>query len=113
MPVPSDEERVRRRAAALAWVNTHWKTSHACPICKSDSWSISDVFEWREFTGGDLFVGGSTQLFPMFPLTCTVCAFTYTFNAVISGIVGQKDATTPAPSTPTDPPTEQAGSVNG
>jgi len=87
MPEVTAAERVRRREVALNWVNDNWKTHHQCPICQANKWTISDVYEWREFAGGDLFVGPPATLFPVFGLICQVCGFAHIFNAVIAGIL--------------------------
>lgn len=53
-----------------------------CPICKSNTWAISDsLFEIREFHEGKLKIGGN--IYPLVPLTCSKCGNTYLLNAVI------------------------------
>jgi len=92
MPEVNEDERTRRREAALAWVNTKWTTSHQCPICRSNQWTVSDVYEWREFSGGDLYLMAGSPLFPAFGLVCQTCGYTFTFNAVVAGLIPGRPA---------------------
>jgi predicted nucleic-acid-binding Zn-ribbon protein len=72
---------------AFAWLNSHWTNPHFCPICSSNNWQIGNVFELRTFNTGALVIGGPQPIFPVFPVTCNVCGFTYFFNAVVAGVV--------------------------
>lgn len=74
------------RERGMAWLNKHWQGQKACPICRSNVWSLSDSsVEIREFHGGNLVIGGS--LYPLFFVACNICGYTMFFNAVIAGLV--------------------------
>lgn len=81
-------ERERRQEAALRWVNEHWRAvDKRCPICTDSNWTIGPVFEMREFESGNLILGGNSNIYPAFPLSCTTCGYTHWFNAMQAGII--------------------------
>lgn len=58
-----------------------------CPFCKHKEWLISDaIFEAREFTHGDLVVGGISIL-PFVTISCKNCGNTMFLNAIQVGIL--------------------------
>lgn len=77
------------RARALAWVNEKWTASKICPICATNTWSITEVLEIKQYEGGNIVLGGGTATYPVFHVMCANCGYTHTFNAVISGVVKQ------------------------
>jgi hypothetical protein len=99
MPKVTEAERQRRRDVALAWINSKWTASKSCPICASNNWTMTDVYEWREYAGGDLLLSAPSPLFPVWGLVCSVCGFTHTFNAVITGVIEANSTTPPKPET--------------
>lgn len=65
-----------------------WK-DNPCPMCKSQSWTVSDkIFEMREFNGGNLVIG-SGSIYPVIPVTCNNCGNSIMVNAVTSGAYGK------------------------
>jgi predicted nucleic-acid-binding Zn-ribbon protein len=72
-------------------LDKHWKGSHACPICSSNTWDVGDVCELRGFTSEALVIGGGPA-FPIFPLVCTVCGYTRFFNAYLAQVVALSSA---------------------
>jgi len=69
-------------------IQENWKAPVACPVCKSNDWSISDyVYELREFHGGNFVIGGSSGgIVPLVPVSCNHCGNTVLFNPLIVGI---------------------------
>jgi ribosomal protein S27AE len=64
---------------------------HFCPICHSGEMSINEnIFEMREFNGGNLILGGQSAVFPVIPLSCGKCGHTIFFNAVLLGILNKE-----------------------
>ena len=58
-----------------------WK-ENPCPMCGHKNWSISGkIFEMREFSGGDFFLGGG-PIIPIAPVTCENCGNTVMINAL-------------------------------
>ncbi len=82
-----NQERERRRRAALEWVEARWTESKRCPICGHTDWSVATVYEMREFEAGDLVVGVGNQIVPAFPVSCTTCGYIRWFNAVHAGVI--------------------------
>lgn len=74
---------------AVQWLEKWWK-DRTCPICGHNTWSITNVFEMREYRGGELVLGNQSQLFPVFLAVCTTCGYTNTFNAIVAGIAKAK-----------------------
>lgn len=57
-----------------------------CQICGNTNWNIeTKVFELREFSSGDLALGG--PIIPLIPMTCTNCGNTALINAIHAGLV--------------------------
>lgn len=71
-------------------LETHLKEkwlSRTCPMCQSNSWSISDtIYELRKFTNGSLIIGGEPVL-PVIPIGCDICGNTVFINAYTTGIL--------------------------
>lgn len=70
------------------------KLSHlsrtACQSCGGKEWIASEnIFEMREFHGGNLVVGGQSAILPVIPVTCKSCGQTIFFNALSLGILNQ------------------------
>jgi hypothetical protein len=56
-----------------------------CPICDTDSWSLSEqVYQLTEYPEAGRFIGKTIA--PLVPLTCTKCGNTILFNALIAGV---------------------------
>jgi len=57
-----------------------------CPMCGKGPWHVQNsAFELREFSGGDLLVGG--PVIPVVPIVCASCGNTVLVNAIIAGLV--------------------------
>lgn len=66
----------------------------SCQSCGSKDWIASEnIFEMREFSGGNLVIGGKSAILPVIPVTCKQCGQTIFFNALAIGILsqGEKD----------------------
>lgn len=62
---------------------TMFTEKNACPMCKKDSWSISDRFyEMKEF---GLNENGTQQTSPFIIMSCKTCGHSRFFNALILG----------------------------
>lgn len=82
MPMlPFDRLQAATDALARVWKN------RTCPVCSETTWVMSpNVFELREFHGGDLNLMNS-QILPLLSLSCTTCGNTMLFNAIRLGAV--------------------------
>ncbi|KKS39629.1 MAG: hypothetical protein UV55_C0054G0004 [Candidatus Gottesmanbacteria bacterium GW2011_GWC1_43_10] len=70
------------------------KLSHlskaSCQSCGGKEWIASEnIFEMREFHGGNLVIGGQSAILPVIPVTCKKCGQTIFFNALTLGILNQ------------------------
>ena len=64
----------------IKWLSENWEDNE-CPVCKGENWSVSDViFEMREFSGGGLSIGGSSQILPIIPVICANCGYIAHFS---------------------------------
>ena len=74
---------------AMEWLNKNWHTHKACPICLSNSWTISESLALipRLIQGSKETTNG--LVYPHFLVTCTTCGYTLFFNAVIAGLLLQ------------------------
>lgn len=58
-------------------------------MCQSGNWSVSsEVFELREFNGGNLVISGNSSIIPIIPITCSNCGNIIYINAILAGIIG-------------------------
>ena len=72
-------------------INQIWTGPHQCIVCFKHEFNISDrVFELREFHGGNMMIGGNSQIYPVITLTCANCGNTIFLNAIFLGIVQHK-----------------------
>lgn len=63
----------------------------SCQICGKKEWIASaNIFELREFQGGNLKIGGKSAILPLIPVTCKHCGQTIFFNAISLGIINQQ-----------------------
>lgn len=70
-----------------SFIKNKWKLPPVCPVCHENSWTISpEIFELREFHGGDMFIGKKGRIAPLILLTCTHCGNTIFINALIAGV---------------------------
>ncbi len=75
----------------LAYLKKTWTEKSQCPMCGSNSWSVSDkIFELREYHGGDFIIGGGGPIVPIIPVTCSNCGNTVIVNAIVVGAVEPK-----------------------
>jgi hypothetical protein len=69
------------------WVANHWKGDGNCPVCHSNNWEVGShliVSPIISPSGGMRFGG---PVYPYAFITCTVCAYTLHFNAVMIGLM--------------------------
>ncbi|HLC88338.1 MAG TPA: hypothetical protein VJG66_04790 [Patescibacteria group bacterium] len=63
----------------------------ACQSCGNKEWIASEnIFEMREFKGGNLVIGGQSAILPVVPVTCKYCGQIIFFNALSLGILNPK-----------------------
>lgn len=62
-----------------------------CIFCKSELFLNQNIFELRQFNGGDFIVGGETTILPVVALTCSKCGYTHLFSAVFLGILDRDE----------------------
>ena len=59
-----------------------------CFVCHNTGWNIADtIFEFREFQGGNMVLGGDSRIYPVVPMTCMNCGNTIFLNAIQFGLV--------------------------
>jgi hypothetical protein len=72
--------------ALLDHLKKHWVPPSTCPICRSNDWEVGpQVYELREFHGGNMVIGGSA-LVPIVPVICKVCGNVILINPLVAGI---------------------------
>ncbi|MBU1202712.1 hypothetical protein KKH39_01575 [Patescibacteria group bacterium] len=72
-----------------------WPAPKACSVCKHNEWDISDIiFELREFHGGNMVIGGKSNITPVVYATCRNCGNTLFFNALKLDLI-EKNAEEP------------------
>ncbi len=80
--MPLDKEQTKHLVDFLLRISQGAK----CPLCGKNEWSIADgVWELREYSGGNLRVGG--PIFPIVLLVCSSCGNTMQISAVKAGVV--------------------------
>lgn len=73
-----------------SWINSKTTLIGKCPVCAERRWTLlDDILEVRPFNGGGLVVGGAT--YPHVGLMCTNCGNTQFINAVVSGIISERE----------------------
>jgi hypothetical protein len=78
----------QQQADLKSHISENWKSPAECQVCKKNSWNISNfVYELREFSNGNLVIGGSSGIFPVCPVTCNSCGNTIFINPLIAGII--------------------------
>ena len=75
------------------WLDVKWPRPHPCPICGDDSWIVSNVGHITE-EGLLAPAGRPKQGWPVSPVICANCGYTWFVNAVLSGAL----------EVPTEPP---------
>lgn len=77
---------------ALAWLEEKWVADRVCPICNARTWSVQNgIAELREFSGGDLIVGGQQGIYPAYLVMCKNCGYMHLFNAIAAGLVEKSE----------------------
>ncbi|PWK98196.1 hypothetical protein [Hallerella porci] len=73
----------------LKKMNAQWQDK-TCPICRAKNWQIEEgAYELREFQGGNLVLGNGS-IIPVVPIMCRNCGYTILFNAIVNGLVKNK-----------------------
>jgi len=76
----------KERDAAKAWLATHWTKNADCPICGSNSYSVSDKLVYPvTYVGRAVLTEGN--VYPQLLVTCTICGYVHHFNAVVMSIL--------------------------
>ena len=69
----------------IEYLKEKWQGA-ACPMCRQSKWMVKEkVFELREFSEGNLLVGGSVM--PILPVICANCGNTILVNAITGGLI--------------------------
>ena len=80
----------KQKEQMLAYIKRTAVGSNVCPLCGKGRWSLADgVWEFREFSGGGLRVGG--PVIPFVLLVCDVCGNTLQISAVKAGLINPQD----------------------
>ncbi|MBL87730.1 MAG: hypothetical protein CMO82_13885 [Winogradskyella sp.] len=67
-------------------LNEKWG-NRPCPMCQTNSWTVSDtVYELREFHGGNVVLG-SGPIYPIVPVSCNNCGNSVLVNALQAGAI--------------------------
>jgi hypothetical protein len=79
----------RHRERAIAHLTKHWPEPRTCPICKSNSWTVSDDFvQLFAFpAGGGIPTFPPKNMYPALQVLCMVCGHTLLFNALVAGLL--------------------------
>lgn len=86
----NDFKLTREQKEILAKRLAHLKNA-SCQSCGNKDWIASEnIFELREFQGGNMVIGGKSAILPVVPVTCKHCGHTIFFNALTIGLLGQK-----------------------
>jgi len=66
-----------------------WKDAK-CPMCNEAIWEVvSTIYSPPQFAKGGVVLGG--EVIPTVPVVCTNCGFTAWVNAMVAGILDQKE----------------------
>lgn len=78
------------QAKMISHIKEKWVESR-CPFCTHRKWSIGEnVFELREFQGGNMVIGG-VPIFPVVPVSCKNCGNTVLISGIVAGIIEKKE----------------------
>lgn len=73
------------KAKLIRHLEDKW-SDQKCPMCGHSSWNVpSEIYEIREFYGGDIIVG-PIPIVPLLPVTCSNCGNTILINSIVAGI---------------------------
>jgi len=67
------------RQRALDYLGSVWEGDSSCPICKSDKWFIANVAV-LPIRSGDIGTPAGSDAYPLVPVVCKVCGYTFLFN---------------------------------
>lgn len=91
---------------ALNKLNEYKDKRRSCSICGNNNWILNDaIFEVREFTEGNLVVGGGLSIMPLIAVSCTTCGHTRFISAIKLGLV-QPSSSEPKPESQNGPANE-------
>tara|TARA_R110002051_G_scaffold167785_1_gene238486 strand:- start:1553 stop:1819 length:267 start_codon:yes stop_codon:yes gene_type:complete len=78
----------KQQKIALDFLKKVWTQDRGCNVCSTTDWTVhKELYEMRQFSSGELTVGGS--FVPLLMLECKNCGNTLTINATKVGLVGQ------------------------
>lgn len=81
----SDQTKERMRAWWEKWNNPE------CPICKSRNWSLPNHVFCMKLSVEDLAIITNAPVSPYFPVHCMTCGYAMFVNALVSGVVVDKE----------------------
>jgi hypothetical protein len=87
---PKYEMTPKQRGDAVAWLKKHSPEGTTCPLCKNNGWIIPGHLVTPVVHSGGVILGG-TPNYPQFMAVCTTCGYTIYMNAVLSGIMEEKE----------------------
>lgn len=84
----ASQEGLKREA--VEWLLNKWGANKSCPMCGTQTWSVSGVGGISEWIPESGFIPESA--YPVIPVHCTYCGFVALINAVAAGIVIPRNA---------------------
>jgi hypothetical protein len=88
-PAPDREDlNLARKERLLRWLSRHWSGSRPCPVCTAVDWQIDDVGHLPTKSGP----ADRAQGYPLFPVTCQVCGYSFFINGIVAGVLSEEDA---------------------
>jgi hypothetical protein len=67
------------RERALNYLNSVWKGDSTCPVCKTDTWYVANIAV-LPIRRGDVGTPAGGDAFPLVPVTCETCGYTFFLN---------------------------------
>ena len=63
-----------------------WTNTHDCPICGTNGWNPCENAAFLEQEGG-FGVMFPARRYPVFPVICMQCGYTFLINGMVAGLV--------------------------
>lgn len=77
----------------MKWIQEKWTQSRDCPVCGSQDWGVNQIFQLEEDEGEGVISGAGIGIFPVVPVVCKECGYTFFVNAIRAGVVHPKKDT--------------------
>ena len=90
MPAKDGKLTEEEQSRAQEWVREKSSGIPACTMCGQRQWALGDHSVHSPiYFGGGMFLGGPT--YPQFMLICQTCGHTVYYNAILSGVIKEKE----------------------